>query len=67
MFYEDNIGEAQTISGLAEAIWQVRDNLAFDAAFRRAFTDGRPVSEIRAGVTFGFNTGFFGRHSVGKP
>jgi hypothetical protein len=37
VFYEDNIGEAQTISGLAGAIWQVRDNLAFDAAFRRAF------------------------------
>jgi hypothetical protein len=67
VFYEDNIGEAQTISGLAGAIWQVRDNLSFDAAFRHAFTDGRPVSEIRAGVTFGFNTGLFGRHAVRKP
>jgi len=67
VFYEDNIGEAQTISELAGAIWQVRDNLSFDAAFRRAFTDGRPVSEIRAGVTFGFNTGLFGRHAVRNP
>jgi hypothetical protein len=64
VFYEDNIGNAQTISGLAGAIWQVRDNLAFDAAFRRAFTDSQPVSEIRAGVTFGFHTGLFGRHAV---
>jgi len=64
VFYDDNIGKAQTISGLAGAIWQVRDNLSFDAAFRRAFTDGQSVSEIRAGVTFGFNTGLFGRHGV---
>jgi len=67
VFYEDNFGEAQTISGLAGAIWQVRDNLAFDAAFRRAFTDGRPVSEVRAGVTFGFNTGLLSRNAMRKP
>jgi hypothetical protein len=67
VFYEDNFGEAQTFSGLAGAICQVRDNLSFDAAFRRAFTDGRPVSEIRAGVTFGFNTGLFSRHAVRNP
>jgi hypothetical protein len=63
VFYEDNISTAQTTSGLAGAIWQVRDNLSFDGAFRRAFTDGRPTSEIRAGVTFGFNTGLFGRRA----
>ena len=30
-------------------------------------TGGRPVSEIRAGVTFGFNKGLLSRHAVGKP
>jgi hypothetical protein len=32
----------------------VRDNLAFDIGVRHALTNGQPVNEIRAGVTFGF-------------
>jgi hypothetical protein len=60
VFYEDEIGKSQTISGLVGAIWQVRDSLSFDAAFRRAFTNDHPVTELRAGLTVGFNTGFFG-------
>jgi len=36
------------------AIWQVNDKLSFDAAVRFASVDGRPVSELRVGMTFGF-------------
>jgi hypothetical protein len=54
--YADSIGgEAQTYSALLGAIWQVRDNLAFDVALRHASVNGQPVDELRAGVTFGFS------------
>ena len=36
------------------AIWQVNDKLSFDVAVRYALVEGRPVSEFRAGLTFGF-------------
>ena len=54
-FYFDNVfnGE-QTYSALVGAIWQVNDKLSFDIAARYALVDGRPVSEFRAGLTFGF-------------
>jgi hypothetical protein len=41
-------------------LWQVRDNLSFDVGFPHARTNGRPVEEIRAGVTFGFPISFGG-------
>jgi hypothetical protein len=44
----------QTYSALVGAIWQVNDKLSFDVAVRYAVVDGRPVSEFRAGLTFGF-------------
>jgi len=40
---------------LGGAIWEVKDGLAFDAAVRFARSDGRPETEIRAGVTFAFS------------
>jgi hypothetical protein len=52
--YEDDVGAAQTFSGLIGLIWQVRDDLAFDVAVREASTNGRPVNELRAGLTFAF-------------
>jgi hypothetical protein len=53
--YADSVlGQSQTYSALVGAIWQARDNLAFDVAARYAFVNGRPVNELRAGVTFGF-------------
>jgi hypothetical protein len=61
IFYEDEFGVAQTISGLVGAIWQVNDKLSFDVGFRHAFTNGRPVNEVRAGLTVGFPTGLFGK------
>ena len=54
IFYEQEINQSTTISGLVGLIWQVRDNLSFDVAFRHAITDGHPIYEIRAGTTFGF-------------
>src|ERR1700722_6600536 len=53
--YSDSvITQSQTFSGLVGAIWQVNDKLSFDAAVRYASVDGRPVSELRVGMTFGF-------------
>ena len=46
--------QSQTFSALVGAIWQARDNLAFDVGLRYALVNGRPVNELRAGVTFGF-------------
>jgi len=53
-FYEEEIGQMRTISGLVGAIWQVKDNLSFDVGYRHALVNGHPVDEVRAGVTFGF-------------
>jgi hypothetical protein len=54
-FYFDKVfDQAQTYSALIGAIWQVNDKLSFDVAVRYALVDGRPVSEFRAGLTFGF-------------
>jgi hypothetical protein len=53
--YSDSIlGQEQTFSALIGAIWQVRDNLAFDVGLRHALVNGQPMNELRAGVTFGF-------------
>jgi hypothetical protein len=53
VFYEKEFGQQDTISGLVGLIWQVSDKLAFDVAFRHALTNGHPVNEVRAGLTFG--------------
>jgi hypothetical protein len=53
--YSDSVSnQTQTFSALAGAIWQVNDKLSFDAAVRYALVNGRPVNELRAGLTFGF-------------
>jgi len=54
-FYEEEIGQSRTVSGLVGAIWQVKDNLSFDVGFRHAVVNGHPVEEFRAGMTFGFS------------
>jgi hypothetical protein len=58
VFYEN--GKSETISGLIGLIWKVRDNLSFDVGLRHALTNGHPVNEIRAGLTFGFPLRMFG-------
>src|SRR5665213_983383 len=61
-FYENEIGKSETVSGLIGLIWQVRDDLSFDVGLRHALTNGRPVNEVRAGMTFGFPLPTFGDH-----
>jgi hypothetical protein len=57
--YADRISDvSQTYSALVGAIWQVNDKLAVDAGLRYALVNGRPVNELRAGVTFGFPLNF---------
>jgi hypothetical protein len=55
VFYENEIGQARTISGLVGAIWQVRENLSFDIGYRHAWVNSQPIDEVRAGLTFGFS------------
>jgi len=52
-FVEQAFGQFNTVSALVGLIWQVRDNLSFDVGLRHALTNGRPVNEVRAGLTFG--------------
>jgi len=54
LFYDKAWLEAETRSALVGAIWQVRDDLSFDVAYRYALENGRAVNEIRAGLTFAF-------------
>jgi hypothetical protein len=63
-FYENEFGKSETISGLIGLIWRVRDNLSFDVGLRHALTNGHPVNEVRAGLTFGFPLGMFGGRAV---
>jgi hypothetical protein len=52
------VGRAETVSVLIGAIWRVRDDLSFDIGLRRALTNGHPVDEVRAGLTFSFQSVF---------
>jgi hypothetical protein len=63
VFYEKEFGQEETISGLVGLIWQVSDKLAVDAAFRHALTNGHPVNEVRAGLTFAVPLRFEGPHN----
>jgi hypothetical protein len=54
VYYDKVWTETDTLSALVGAIYQVRDDLSFDAAFRYAVVNGRPMNEIRAGLTFAF-------------
>jgi hypothetical protein len=64
VFFEDELGKEKTASGLVGLIWQVRDDLSFDVAIRHALTNGHPVNEIRAGLTFGFPLSFLEGHAT---
>lgn len=58
VFVEGEGGLPVTVSGLAGAIWRVRDDLSFDAAVRLARTGGVDTTEVRAGLTWAFAAGF---------
>jgi len=53
--YEREFGSTEVIAALAGVIWEAREGLAFDLAVRQASVDGRPETEIRAGLTFAFS------------
>lgn len=63
LFYEKEFGHSETVSALIGLIWRVRDNLSFDVGLRHALTNGHPVNEVRAGLTFGFPLGQLGGRS----
>jgi hypothetical protein len=63
-FVEQAFGQFDTVSGLVGLIWQVRDSLSFDIGLRHALTNGHPVNEVRAGLTFGFPLEQFGGRSA---
>lgn len=48
------LGEASAGSGLVGVVWEARESLAFDVAFRYARDGGSDVRELRAGVTWSF-------------
>jgi hypothetical protein len=53
--YVEHEGAAGTVlSALGGAIWQLRDNLSFDAAARAAREDTLAVLEVRLGLTWAF-------------
>jgi len=54
LFYERDFGLLNTKSALVGAIWQLRDNLAFDIGLRGARVNDQTSGEIRAGLTFSF-------------
>jgi hypothetical protein len=53
-FYDKVWTQTETRSVLLGAIWQVKNDLSLDAAFRYALVNGHPVNEIRVGLTFAF-------------
>lgn len=54
VFYERDFVGVTTTSALVGAIWQVRDNIAFDVGLRAAQVNDQPLREVRFGVTYGF-------------
>jgi hypothetical protein len=55
LFVEREFGTGTTVSGLIGAIWRVQENLSFDLGLREASVNGRAVSEVRMGLTFGLS------------
>jgi hypothetical protein len=54
VFYDKEFGTSETLSGLVGLIWQIHEDLSFDVGARHAITNGHPVNEVRAGLSFGF-------------
>lgn len=58
VFVETERDVPTAVSGLAGAIWRVRDGVSFDAGLRLARAGGVNTAEIRAGLTWAFSVGF---------
>ena len=56
VFHERENGGFEENSVLAGLIWRAADNLAFDAGLRAARTAGENVREVRAGLTWSFQS-----------
>ena len=54
-FYEREFSVSESASMLVGVIWQARSNRSFDFGLRSATVNNRHVSEIRAGLTYGFS------------
>ena len=54
--YQRETGGHRETGILGGAIWKVKDGLALDFALRHAKIDGRPETEVRAGLTFDFSS-----------
>jgi hypothetical protein len=52
--YDRETGVQETSSVLIGAIWQFRDDLAFDFAVREGRRNSQGLTEVRAGVTYSF-------------
>jgi hypothetical protein len=53
--YERSFGVENEASILVGAIWQPKEELAFDFALRHASISGEPDNQVRAGLTFSFS------------
>ena len=53
--YQRVSGGHEETALLGGLIWKVKDSLAFDFALRHAENNGRPETEVRAGLTFDFS------------
>jgi hypothetical protein len=53
--HEEAFGRTHITAGLVGAIWQVRDNLSLDLAFKHSVNNAGHADELRAGLTFGFS------------
>lgn len=56
-FVEWERDEPTTVSGLVGSIWRVSDGLSLDAGVRLSRAGGIDITEIRAGLTWGFSVG----------
>ena len=54
--HDETFGQTHATAGLVGAIWQVRDHLSFDVAFKHSVSRTGHADELRAGITFGFST-----------
>ncbi len=57
VFVEGQSDLPTVYSGLAGAIWRLREGLSFDGAFRLAREGSVDTTEIRVGLTWAFNVG----------
>lgn len=55
VFYAHELGEAEEAAVLVGAIWEINDNLVFDAGVRRSVMGDERDTELRLGVSFAFS------------